>query len=677
MNAIDRNREIYAATGITITALPEKYRNNHPENMIINVESVHKVWSTRPDEDITFDIVFETPQPDSGNRNADNPNTTGYLSFDLASHPNNRKLVEIVKYISEHDVSLLVFGRQYDDRFYVKAFLPLDNKVISPKAYFYFLSRIGIHFETPHIKKTVGTLEDTESCYKLVYQVFRDSYPKGIQRYLDTHLNEWNESENVKRFILMDWTTPVLDLPTAREARKILDSIVYGMEGVKERLLEFLEVVRRSGSLKHNLLLIGPPGVGKTTLMQAVAKMLRLPMSVVPMSACADLEAFVGFAKTYSNSQEGLVTTALMSPAFEYPDGRRKSLHQIAQVMFLNELDKAAGEGGHHGSVQSAVLRMTDDNRSFFDVYHQLDIDLTNVMIVADANDKSKIQEPLLDRFEVVEIPPYTEDEKAVIFRNYVFPSVLKEKSIDCSEVSVTREAVSLIASSTQTAGIREMRKIASRIAGNYLLRHSWRKSTVHYTPDMVMPFLPKQDVRNTTLMKRPGSIRSAFLSGETAKNVEVQCVISRSSAWSFRLFGAENALLHQELEAAAVCACNLLSPAEYDVKVQVFGVDNASSALGQLGFPVFVAVLSAAYCCIVDGVFYGGTTLLGGMTSAACNDPDSIQALAERSGEKVFYTAVGFSERLVRNHSGEVCEFLNAETAATFLFGNKLRNAV
>ena len=97
-----------------------------------------------------------------------------------------------------------------------------------------------------------------------------------------------------------------------------------------------------------------------------------------------------------------------------------------------------------------------------------------------------------------------------------------------------------------------------------------------------------------------------------------------------------------------------------------------------KLGFPVFVAVLSAAYSRVMNGVFYGGTTLLGSLTSIACGNPDRVRELAACSGEERFYTATGFAERMTGDHQGEVYEFLDAETAAALLFGiTRLRRAI
>lgn len=405
--------------------------------------------------------------------------------------------------------------------------------------------------------------------------------------------------------------------------------------------------------------------MGKTTILQALALMTgNLPMSVVPMSNCNDIETFVGFGRTYMHSQEGLLTTALMSPTRPRPDGTQETVHQISQVLFLNELDKSAA------AVQNSVLRMLDDNRSFFDVYHQATIDLSHVMVVADANDISKIQKPVLDRFDVIQVPPYTEEEKAVIFRRYVFPKALKKANVERSEVSVTKEAVALIASRIQTPGVRELNSISRRIIGNYLLHHSWRKSTVHYTPEMVERFLPKVEFRKVNFVSQSGSVRSAVVCGSIARAVNVQCLLSHASASRVSVYGTNNPLLQQEIEAAVCCALRYLPDGSYDVKLQLFGLPEDVQAHGQLGFPAFVAVASAFYKRIAQGVFYGNTTLLGGMTCVNCDDPDAVMTYADECGERRVYTATGFSERLKGSHQASAVEVLDAGVALSLLFG-------
>ena len=343
MNVHKRNREVFRDTGLVVTGLPEQYVNDHPQRMIIKLDGISMGSTPGLGDTSTFDIKFKHPEIRAKNGRAPSQEDKGYLEIDLKAHPKNRKLAELLRYMSVKEIDLFINGRQSANRFYVRSIFPCENDTLNTRTFCYFLSSMETGLELPPGMKEEGSLKDITGSEKLYYRIFRDRYPEGIRQYLDAHLDEYGYKDDVTRFIRMNWGPPVLSLPSVKEARRILDQTVYGMPDVKEQLLEFLEVIRRSRNLARNLLLVGPPGTGKTTLMKAVAKMLGLPMSEVAMSACSDTDAFVGFARTWHGSQEGLLTTAIMSPAFEYPDGRTEIVYQNAQVLFLNELDKTDG----------------------------------------------------------------------------------------------------------------------------------------------------------------------------------------------------------------------------------------------------------------------------------------------------------------------------------------------
>lgn len=667
MKAVQRNRDIYALTGIVVTGLPERYVECHPEKLEVRLGDKVSPYLQEPGESVTYEISFEFPLfYRIGKKNA-NSEEKGFITIDLKNHPNNKKLVELIDYDNDDcDVSIELYGRQYDKNFYVKSILPNGNGKLNREEFFFFLSKLGIEHIIPESDRDKHITSTPEKHYLLFYRLFHDNYPDYIQRHIEDHIGDWEYRNDIKRFIFTDWNRHDLTLPSAEEARKILDEEVYGMQEVKERILEFLEGIRRSGNLAKNLLLVGPPGTGKTTIIQVIARILGLPMSIVPMSSCSDLDSLVGFARTYSGAQEGFVTTAMLSPLFENPDGTVETLHQFSQVLFLNEIDKLSS--GNHGNPQTIILRMADDNRQFFDVYHQVLFDLSNVVIIADANDVSEISNPVLDRFDVVNIRPYSKVEKEHIFCEYVFPKVLKTQNVNKSELSVTKEAVSLIVSSSSTDGIRELKKIAERIVGNYLLHYQKRRSTVRYTCDMVKAFLPKPETYRIQLERKPGSVGSVVFSNNLVTGVSIQCRVEKAEKWSFHLYGTSDSTLKQELEAAALCASNYLSDNNYDVKIQIYPYvdDGATQALG---FPVFVAVLSAAYNRHMDGMYYGGTSLLGGLTGCICDSPDRVIAYAEAAGVDTIYTAPGFSERIENAHNTRIVEFLDADVAYKLLF--------
>lgn len=333
------------------------------------------------------------------------------------------------------------------------------------------------------------TMISSKPGLKLYFDLFKENYPNQLHDWIEYNITE-GKTDKAYRFLDIDWRKKELNLPTKEEAYKILDDTVYGMKNVKDRIISILEMVRRSGKLSFNILLSGPAGVGKTTLGQAIARVFNLPMSIIPMAMCQDAETFAGFGATYNNSQEGLFTTRVFEPKYIDSEGNCSAVRQISQVIFLNELDKVYSAGNNHGSVQSVLLRVLDDNREFFDIYYETCYPLDNAMIIADVNDKSLLQKPLLDRFLVIDIDGYSTEEKEYIFKEYVFPKGLSKTRVTPEELAVSDEAVKFICETSVTPGIRELKTAADDIIGNYLAEYNDPNSRIEYSTEMVQEFV-------------------------------------------------------------------------------------------------------------------------------------------------------------------------------------------
>ena len=255
----------------------------------------------------------------------------------------------------------------------------------------------------------------------------------------------------------VQWKSNYFEAIDPQEARRILDEELYGMESVKQRIIETIIQINRTHTLPaYGLLLVGPAGTGKSQIAYAVARILKLPWTTLDMSSINDPEQLTGSSRIYANAKPGIIMEAFSAAG------------ESNLVFIINELDKAASGKGN-GNPADVLLTLLD-NLGFTDNYMECMVPTVGVYPIATANDKSQISAPLMSRFAVIDIPDYTSEEKKIIFSKYVLPKVLKRMSLKAEECVVTEEGLNAIVElHKNTSGIRDLEQAAEHIAANAL----------------------------------------------------------------------------------------------------------------------------------------------------------------------------------------------------------------
>ncbi len=281
-------------------------------------------------------------------------------------------------------------------------------------------------------------LKDVE---RLKKQPFGSSEGAVLRNYLDTVLE-------------LPWNTKTKERVDVSAARKILDKDHFGMEKVKERILETIAVRQMAPAMPPQILcLVGPPGVGKTSISYSIARSLNRKMARISLGGVHDEAEIRGHRKTYVGAMPGRIMAAMTQAGSCNP------------ILLLDEIDKLGKD--HRGDPGSALLEVLDgeQNATYRDHYLEIPFDLSDVMFITTANTLDTVPRPLLDRMEVIELGSYTDEEKLMIAKNHLIPKQMKKHGLKKSQLRITDDGIrEIIGCYTRESGVRNLERCFAEV---------------------------------------------------------------------------------------------------------------------------------------------------------------------------------------------------------------------
>lgn len=276
---------------------------------------------------------------------------------------------------------------------------------------------------------------------RLKKQPFGSSEASVLRNYLDTVLE-------------LPWNTSTKERIDVEAARKILDRDHFGLEKVKRRILESIAVRQIAPEMPPQILcLVGPPGVGKTSVAYSIARSLNRKMARIALGGVHDEADIRGHRKTYVGAMPGRILAALIQAGSSNP------------VLLLDEIDKMGSD--YRGDPSAALLEVLDgeQNKTYRDHYLEIPFDLSNVMFITTANTLDTIPRPLLDRMELIELGSYTDEEKVMIAKNHLIPKQLKKHGLKKSNLKISDDAIrEIIQCYTRESGVRSLERSIAEI---------------------------------------------------------------------------------------------------------------------------------------------------------------------------------------------------------------------
>jgi len=346
------------------------------------------------------------------------------------------------------------------------------------------------------IQEELGEKEDSDTA-ELRERIAKANLPEHVAQVATREIDRMDrmtpaspEYQMVRTYV--DW---ILDVPWSAttedrldpvEARRVLDEDHYDLDKVKERIVEYLAVRKLKGDMKGPILcFVGPPGVGKTSLGQSIARAMNRRFVRISLGGVRDEAEIRGHRRTYIGSMPGRIIQAIKQAGSANP------------VFMLDELDKVM-PGGFQGDPAAALLEVLDpaQNNTFRDHYLEIVFDLSRVLFIATANQLGTVHPALLDRMEVLSLAGYTDEEKVHIARQYLIPRQLSENGLPKDSIDITDAALGeIIAEYTREAGVRNLERQAGTIARKVAARFVSSGGVVNVTLQGAGPQIARVDV--------------------------------------------------------------------------------------------------------------------------------------------------------------------------------------
>ena len=366
---------------------------------------------------------------------------------------------------------------------------------------------------------------------RLAKQPFASAEASVIRNYLDVCLE-------------MPWGVETRERASVSAARKILDRDHFGLEKVKERILEFIAVRQMNPDAKGQIIcLVGPPGVGKTSIAISVASALNRKLARLSLGGVRDEADIRGHRRTYVGAMPGRIVNAI-------------SQSGMNPLLVLDEIDKIGAD--HRGDPASALLEVLDSeqNYAFRDHFLEIPLDLSKVLFITTANTTSTIPRPLLDRMEVIELTSYTDEEKLQIAHRYLLPKQMKEHGIKKTALRVSDEAIrAVISGYTRESGVRSLERQMGALCRKAAMRLVTEKvKRVTITPDDLEALLGPRRYLPPALDKDPVGVVNGLAWTEVGGELlEVEVNVMEGSG-KLELTGNLGDVMKESAHAAISC---------------------------------------------------------------------------------------------------------------------------